>query len=93
MSKDFKPVKVAIANPVPYGTEQVTEVNFARPMTGGDLRGLEIHTMKWDDLAVLAGRLTGFPPSIIESMQGDDFMEVCGVAMDFLKGSRKTGPK
>ncbi|MDR1946637.1 MAG: phage tail assembly protein [Desulfovibrio sp.] len=84
----FQPLKIELQTPVTHGADEVRELTFARRMTAGDLRGVNVARVLHDDIFEVASRLTGQPPSVIRSLDIADYMAVAGVVTGFLDGSR-----
>lgn len=91
MSKLFEPITITLSYPVQHGQEEITRLIIPRRLTGGDLRGVKVAELLHDDMAVIGSRLVGYPPSVITSLDIDDFLELEVVITGFLSGSRPTG--
>lgn len=87
----FTPRKIILENPLTVGDETISELTFARPIVAGDMRGIPISGMTFDHMFVVAGRLVGQPPKIMDMIQGDDITKVMDTVGAFLSGGQKTG--
>lgn len=86
-----------LKEPVQYGSETITELNFQKPR-GKHLRGLTIKTagdggviFSLGDMMDLAGRLATVAPSVISELGADDVMEVMGIVGGFIGAGPETG--
>lgn len=86
----MQPKTIVLQHPVSHGAENITELIFSRPMKGRDLRGLPL-SMGFEHLLVLAGRLCGQPPSVMEQLEGEDLLTVVETAGVFFGSGRPTG--
>jgi hypothetical protein len=83
------PVVVALKEPIPFGSETVTELKLRRPKAK-DFRRLPLDP-KLGDLLDLVGQLSGQPKAVIDELGVDDLSAVMGVVGDFVPGGRGTG--
>lgn len=86
---------VTLRHPIAFGSETVSELRFRRGRLG-DLKGIALPSdaaaVRMDDLILLAGRLCGQPPALIERLDEDDSGEVLALALGFIGRSLSTGP-
>lgn len=87
------PVIIKLTRPVKHGEDDVTELKITRPMVAGDLRGIKVTEMTFDDLLLVGSRLTGYPPSVLAQLSVPDFTRLNGVVMAFFDGGPETGSK
>jgi hypothetical protein len=87
----FEPITITLSYPVQHGQETVSSLVIPRRMVGGDLRGIRIAELNHEDMAVIGSRLTGYPPSVLSSLDIDDYLELEVVITGFLGSSRRTG--
>jgi hypothetical protein len=86
-------VLLQLVVPVPWGKgeEPVTELRFVRPK-GAMIRAADMSDAKRNDsLLLLAGKITGRPPSFIDSLDIKDAMNCVRVALYFFDASPPTG--
>lgn len=82
---------INLEHPITMGTETIEHLHFARPLCAGDMRGVPVGNMCFEHITLVAGRLCGQPPKVMESLQGEDFTAVVDVMTLFLGSGRKTG--
>ncbi len=87
----FEPIKIPLKSPIQHGDETINTLTIPREMVAGDLRGISISNLKFDDICEVASRLTGVPTPIIRTMKMPDFMALSGVVTDFFEDSPATG--
>ncbi|MHC1701803.1 MAG: phage tail assembly protein [Humidesulfovibrio sp.] len=86
------PIKVKLTKPVKHGDSEVTELVFNRRVVSGDLRGVFLRKeMLWDELMVIAGRVAGYPPSVMDKLDFEDAAEISRVVMSFLMSGQEIG--
>lgn len=86
------PYTHTLTHPVQHGAETVSTLVFTRKPVAGDLRGMSLRELdKADNLMTLAARLCSVPPSVINQLDMEDFMELGAVLTDFLPGGQRTG--
>lgn len=78
-----EPKTIKLRTPIALGAEGVSEITI-RPVTGKDLRGLDVKKGNLDMTLTLAGRLSGQPDIVIDKLTGKDLAEVLSVTGDFL---------
>lgn len=86
----MQPKTITLRHPVVHGAESITELTFSRAVKGKDLRGLPL-SMGFEHLLILAGRLCGQPPSVMEQLEGEDLLTVVETAGVFFAPGRPTG--
>lgn len=86
----MQPVVITLQTPVSQGTESITTLEFKRPLKGRDLKGLPLE-FGFEHLLVLAGRLCGQPPSVMDQLEGEDLLAVVETAGAFFGPGRQTG--
>lgn len=85
-----------LVHPVEHGNETITEIEM-RPGRLGDLRGTKRKLVRdglefsVDDLILVAGRMCGQTPSVINKLEGEDAGKVMGAAQIFLLASLTGG--
>lgn len=82
------PVKITLSKPVKHGDEELTELVIKREMVAGDLRGISVTNMKFDDVYLVASRLTNVPVSVINQLSMPDAVELQGVVTSFFETGR-----
>lgn len=82
------PVVIDLKKPVMHGDTEVKQIVIKREMVAGDLRGVTVSALKFDDIFLVASRLTGVPVSVINQMGMPDTMELQGVIGDFFEDSQ-----
>ena len=82
------PIVIELKKPVIHGDEEIKQLVIKREMVAGDLRGVTINALKFDDLFLVASRLTGVPVSVINQMGMADTMELQEVIGGFFEDSR-----
>lgn len=87
----FEPIVIELTEPIRYGSEEITRIEFNIPMRGKHIKGINIEAVTTDDLAKVAGRLTGYPPSVIEDLLSPDYLRVIGVVSGFFGAGHETG--
>lgn len=85
------PITIELHTPVKHGEEEVKTLKITRPLVAGDLRGVKVAAMTFDDFMLIGGRLTGYPPSVIAQLSAPDFMALNTVVTDFLAPGQATG--
>lgn len=63
------PIKIALEKPVKHGESEISELVINREMVAGDLRGIRVENMTFDDMYLVASRLTGVPLNVIMQMR------------------------
>ena len=71
--------------------ETITELRITRRPTAGDLRGVKISELTFDDIITVASRLVALPPSVLNTMDLSDFTELSGVIGAFFGSGQPTG--
>lgn len=79
------PITIKLEKPVHHGEEEVRELKITRPMVAGDLRGIKVTALTFDDLALVGSRLTGYPPSVLAHLSIPDFTRLNNVVTDFFE--------
>ena len=81
-----------LTEPVPMGSETVTELEFRKP-TGKDLRGMAGDPTGYTLGTFLdfASDLTGEPPAVFDALCLEDTMAVVAIAGGFIASGRPTG--
>lgn len=82
------PIVIDLAAPLKHGAEDVERLVFRRPLKVGDLRGVKIASLSFDDFALIIGRMVGLPEKVIEQMEMADFSRAMEVISDFLPAGR-----
>lgn len=85
------PITITLATPVTHGDEEVRELKITRPMVAGDLKGVTVSALTFDDLMLVGGRLTGYPPSVIAKLSMPDFTRLNEAVTSFLGDGPGTG--
>ena len=84
-------VTVKLEYPVEFGDEKITHFTFKRPKAK--------HMMnltsdpKFGELIQLAGKIAGYPQSVMKELDGADVATIAGVVGDFLEHGQRTGKK
>lgn len=86
----MEPIIITLQTPVSLGSESITQLEFTRPLKGKDLRGLPL-TLGFEHLLILAGRLCGQPPAVMEQLEGEDLLAAVETAGAFFTPGRPTG--
>jgi hypothetical protein len=84
-------VTIELKHPVMHGTEEVTRLELLGPLRGKHLRGIPLENITFDHVLMIAGRMCGHVPTVMEQLQGDDLMRVIQETSGFLSGGRVTG--
>lgn len=87
------PITIKLQKPVRHGEDEVTELKITRPMVAGDLRGIKVTVLTFDDLLQVGSRLTGYPPPVLAQLSVPDFTRLNGVLMAFFDDGHETGSK
>lgn len=87
----FEPIKITLKSPIQHGDETISTLTIGREMVAGDLRGISVSNLKFDDIYEVASRLTGVPTPIIKTMKMSDFMMLSNVVTDFFEDSPAIG--
>lgn len=87
----MEPITITLAHPITIGAETIESLQFARPLCAGDMRGVPVGNMCFEHITLVAGRMCGQPPKVMESLQGEDFTAVVDLMTRFLASGRKTG--
>lgn len=77
------PIVIDLDVPVTHGDEQISRLCITRAMRAGDLRGVSVNAMTFDDIFLVASRLTGVPVSVITQMSMSDTVRLQEVIGDF----------
>lgn len=85
------PIIIELKKPVKHGEDEVTALKITRPMVAGDLRGIKVTALTFDDLLQVGSRLTGYPPSTLAQLSVPDFTRLNGVLMAFFDDGHETG--
>lgn len=83
-------VTVRLKEPARFGDDVAVELVLSKPKAK-HLKGLNLKEMKADELILLAAKLSGQFPQLIEDLGMDDFLCVAGVVGDFLGGGATVG--
>lgn len=80
---------ITLLEPIAFGSETITELKITRP------KGKHLRSMPMDpnvgDFLDLAGKLTGYPPSVMDELDAEDVTQVAEAVEAFLDGGQKTG--
>lgn len=77
------PRVVKLRHPIDLGSERITSLEFRRGRIG-DLKGMSLgETVPAAHLVLIASRLSGQLPKVIEMLDVDDAGEVMDIALDF----------
>lgn len=87
----MEPVILTLANPITVGDATITELRFHRLPTTGDFRDVSLNDMNLLDMAKVAGRICGYPPSTMALVAGEDIGRLNKVMTDFLLPGPRTG--
>lgn len=87
------PYTLKLKHPFPWGTEQKSEVIFARRLKGKDMKGIQTSAIKMDDMMMMLSRITGEAPAVIQELDTEDLFEAIGVLNSFLPSGQMTGDK
>ena len=82
------PIVIDLKKPVKHGEEEFTQLVIKREMVAGDLRGVSVSNLKFDDMFMVASRLSGVPVSVINQMCMPDAMRLQAVIDGFLEDSQ-----
>lgn len=87
----MEPIVIKLTVPLTHGAETITELCITRRPTAGDLRGVKISELTFDDIITVASRLVALPPSELNTMDLSDFTELSGVIGAFFGSGQPTG--
>ena len=87
----MEPIVIKLTVPLTHGAETITELRSTRRPTAGDLRGVKISELTFDDIITVASRLVALPPSVLNTMDLSDFTELSGVIGAFFGSGQPTG--
>ena len=87
----MEPIVIKLTVPLAHGTETITELRITRRPTAGDLRGIKIRDLTFDDIVTVGSRLVALPPSVLNGMDLSDFTELSGVIGAFFGNGQPTG--
>ncbi|HEY6030999.1 MAG TPA: phage tail assembly protein [Gaiellaceae bacterium] len=77
------PRVVNLKHPVQFGDELIASLEFQRGKLG-IIKGLKLSVeVPVNDLVLIASRLSGQPPALIERLDIEDGQEVMSIALDF----------
>lgn len=82
----MEPIVIKLTVPLTHGAETITELRITRRPTAGDLRGVKISELTFDDIITVASRLVALPPSVL-----NNFTELSGVIGAFFGSGQPTG--
>jgi hypothetical protein len=82
---------ITLKNPIIVGSETIDKLTFARPLRAGDLRGVPINDMCFEHMLLVAGRLCGQPPKVMDKLESEDMLDVLAVISTFLGRGQQTG--
>lgn len=82
------PVVISLNKPLKHGDKEIEQLVIEREMVAGDLRGVTINALKFDDIFLVASRLTGVPTSVITQMSMPDTMRLQAVIDGFFEGGQ-----
>lgn len=82
------PVVIKLNKPLKHGDKEIEQLVIEREMVAGDLRGVIINALKFDDIFLVASRLTGVPASVITQMSMPDTMRLQAVIDGFFEGGQ-----
>lgn len=85
------PVKITLKKPIGPAHEPVTELVIKREPVAGDLRGMKLGNMTFDDIITLGARLVNEPPSTLSQMSVPDFNRLSEILAAFLTDGPETG--
>lgn len=78
------PYTLELLKPVKHGEKEVDKLVFARDLVAGDLRGIPMSDMCFDHIVLIASRITGYPPSVLNELSFKDFAVVGEIVTSFL---------
>lgn len=84
------PVVITLQTPVSLGSESITRLEFTRAVRGKDIMDLPL-SMGMGHLLILAGRLCGQPPAVMEQLEGEDLLVAVETASAFFATGHATG--
>ena len=64
----MEPIVIKLTVPLTHGAETSPELRITRRPTAGDLRGVKISELTFDDIITVASRLVALPPSVLNTM-------------------------
>lgn len=82
------PIKIQLEKPVKHGDTEITELVINREMVAGDLRGIKVENMMFDDMFLVSSRLTGVPVSVILQMRMQDTRKLTDAVGIFFDNGR-----
>jgi len=82
------PIKITLEKPVKHGESEISELVINREMVAGDLRGIRVENMTFDDMYLVASRLTGVPLSVILQMRMGDTLKLTDAIGVFFDNGR-----
>jgi len=82
-------VTVELAYPIEWGEETITAIELRRPKAKDIEHLAGSPSMK--DLLLVAGKISGKVPRLIQELDATDALKLCEVVGDFLDTGRATG--
>ncbi len=86
----MEPKTIVLHTPVTHGDLTISELTFSRPLKGKDMRGIPL-SIGMEHLLLLAGRVCGQPPSVMEQLEGDDLLAVLEIVGHFFGNGQLIG--
>jgi hypothetical protein len=87
------PRTVPLKYPIQFGSETITQLEFRRGKAG-DMKGISLKDeVPANDLMLIASRLCGRAPKVIELVDIEDIGEVTDIALDFYVSFLAAGKK
>lgn len=87
------PITIELKKPIGTPIEPVTKLVIKREPVAGDLRGIAIGQLTFDDIIMVGSRLVNEPPSVLQQMSVPDFTRLSEIIGSFLADGPETGSK
>lgn len=78
------PIRIELSDPVEFGSDMIDTLEIKRKPKTGDLQGLPKDMSEYDKSLRLIGRITGYPPKVINELSLDDYQQITEKLAPFL---------
>lgn len=75
---------IKLKHPIVVGSEEIKELVCERRLQAGDLIGVNINDMKFDDMLTIIKNLFAIPPHIVNKIDFEDLSQCMEVVNGFL---------
>ena len=84
MAEQVFPKDIDLSYPIEVGKEIISTITIKRRPVAGDLAGFKSDMPEYDKTLRLVGKVTGYPPPVINELGFDDLSAILEVIKPFL---------